>query len=287
MTTTKINMGESVRTRLNNIARAEGSDFAQLLMRFALERVLYRIGKSKYHKQFLLKGAMLFALWYNMPHRATRDIDLLAYGDNDLEIIRKIFQEIAMLPCDDGFIFDVNRITTERILQKNTYVGVKVKIRGELAKARCQVDIDVGFGDAVTPGPVQSTYPVLIKDFPAPELKTYPVYTVVAEKLHAIATHGIENSRVKDYLDLFVIFDREQLDQQLLQKAISATFARRGSVISKTPLIGLTDDFANNPLKQTMWSAFLRKNQLSNKSFQVVVKTLREKLQPILNAAVA
>lgn len=285
MTTTKINMGESVRTRLNNMARAEGSDFAQLLMRFALERVLYRIGKSKYQKQFLLKGAMLFALWYDMPHRATRDIDLLAYGDNDLEVMRKIFQEMVMVSCDDGMIFDVDGITTERILQKNTYVGVKVKIRGSLAKAKFQVDIDVGFGDAVTPEAVHSTYPVLIKDFPAPELKTYPVYTVVAEKLHAIAAHGEQNSRVKDYLDLFVIFEKEQLDQALLQKAISATFARRGTAISKTPLIGLTDDFANNPLKQAMWSAFLRKNQLADKSFQTVVKTLREKLQPVLDAA--
>lgn len=281
--TIKINMGESVRARLNNIARAEGSDFAQLLMRFALERVLYRIGKSKYHKQFLLKGAMLFALWYDMPHRATRDIDLLAYGDNDLEIIKKIFQEIVLLPCDDGLNFDVNGITTERILQRNTYVGVKVKIRGEIAKARCQVDIDVGFGDAVTPGPVQSTYPVLIKDFPAPELKTYPVYTVIAEKLHVIAAHGIENSRVKDYLDLFIILERKQLDQALLQKAITATFIRRGTAISKNPLIGLSDEFASNPLKQTMWSAFLKKNQLPDKSFGVVVQALRGKLQPVLN----
>lgn len=286
MTITKINMGESVRARLNNIARSEGSDFAQLLIRFALERVLYRIGKSKYQKQFLLKGAMLFALWYDMPHRATRDIDLLAFGNNDLEIMKKIFQEMMMIPCDDGMIFDANEITTERILQKNTYVGVKVKICGSLAKARCQVDIDVGFGDAVTPEAVQSTYPVLIKDFPTPELNTYPVYTVVAEKLHAIASHGAQNSRVKDYLDLLVIFEREQLNPQLLQKAITATFARRGSVISKTPLIGLTDEFANNPLKQTMWSAFLRKNKLSDKSFPGVVKTLRAKLQPILDAAV-
>lgn len=285
MTTTKTDMAESVRARLLNITRnTKQSGFENILLRFALERLLYRIGQSRYKNQFLLKGAMLFALWYDMPHRATRDIDLLAYGDNDLEIMKKIFQEIAQLPCDDGIVFDINGITVERILQKNTYLGVKVKIKSELAKAKSQISIDVGFGDAVTPGAVQSTYPVLIKDFPAPELKTYPVYTVVAEKLHAIATHSEQNSRVKDYLDLFVIFEKEKLDQALLQKAISATFARRGTVISKIPLVGLTDDFANNPLKQTMWSAFLKKNQLRDKSFQSVVKTLREKLRPVLDA---
>ncbi|HLB56361.1 MAG TPA: nucleotidyl transferase AbiEii/AbiGii toxin family protein [Coxiellaceae bacterium] len=284
---TKKNIAESVRARLLNITHnSKQSGFENILLRFMLERLLYRIGQSRYQKQFLLKGAMLFALWYDMPHRQTRDLDLLAFGDNDLLVMKKIFQEIATLSFDDGIIFDVERITVVRILEETSYVGVKVTIPAELAKATNKIQIDVGFGDAVTPGPVDSQYPVLIKEFPSPQLQTYPVYTVVAEKLHAIAFHGAANSRVKDYLDLFVIFEREQLNQQLLQKAITATFARRGTVISKIPLIGLTDEFANNPLKKTMWSAFLRKNQLADKSFQSVVKTLRGKLQPILDAAV-
>ncbi|MDP1573766.1 MAG: nucleotidyl transferase AbiEii/AbiGii toxin family protein [Coxiellaceae bacterium] len=284
---TKTNMAESVRARLLNITRnSKQSGFENILLRFMLERTLYRIGQSRYQKQFLLKGAMLFALWYDMPHRQTRDIDLLAFGDNDLLAVKKIFQEIAKIPFDDGIVFDIEHITVERILEETAYIGVKVTIPAELAKAIGKIQIDVGFGDAVTPGPVDSQYPVLIKEFPSPQLQTYPVYTVVAEKLHAIAFHGAANSRVKDYLDLFVIFEREQLDPRLLQKAITATFARRGSVISKTPLIGLTDDFANNPLKQTMWSAFLRKNKLSDKSFPAVVKTLRGKLQPILDVAI-
>ena len=149
-TKTKINMAESVRARLLNISsNTKQSGFENILMRFMLERLLYRVGESRYKDQFLLKGAMLFALWYDMPHRATRDIDLLAYGDNDLDVMKKIFQEIVALPCNDGVIFDTDGIMVTRILQKNTYIGVNVKIKGELAKARCQVNIDVGFGDAV------------------------------------------------------------------------------------------------------------------------------------------
>ena len=220
-----------------------------------------------------------------MPHRTTIDMDLLAFGDNDLLIMKKTFQEIANIPFEDGVVFDVANIKVERILEETAYVGVQLTIPAEVAKAKCNLQIDIGFGDAVTPGPVQSTYPTLIKDFPAPQLRTYPVYTVVAEKLHAIAFHGVKNSRVKDYLDLLVILERETLDKNILSKAIHATFARRGSTISATPLVGLSDDFANDPSKQVIWGSFLKRNKLPEKSFSLVVKTLREKLQPILIAA--
>lgn len=279
------NLAESVRARLHNIAKAQQTDLQQMMERFALERVLYRIGQSKYNKQFMLKGAMLFSLWYDMPHRMTRDIDLLGFGGSDLQAMKKIFHEIISIACDDGVIFDVNKIVVERILEETSYVGVKVTIPAELAKARLMAQIDVGFGDAVTPGPVQSTYPTLIKDFPAPQLRTYPVYSVVAEKLHAIAFHGLGNSRLKDYLDLSVILERERLDKNTLAKAIAATFARRGSTITGEPLIGLSDEFANDNAKQIMWRSFLQKNRLPEKSFLEVVKILRGKLQPILDSA--
>src|SRR3990167_1051398 len=201
------NLAESVRARLHNIAKAQQTDLQQMMERFALERVSYRIGQSKYNKQFMLKGAMLFSLWYDMPHRPTRDMDLLGVGDSDLLAMQKTFQEIISLPCDDGINFDSSSVTVVRILEMTAYSGVKVTIQGTLAKARCKVSIDVGFGDAVTPGPIQSTYPTLIKDFPAPQLRTYPVYTVIAEKVHAIAFHGIRNGRMKDYLDLLVILE--------------------------------------------------------------------------------
>ena len=251
--------------------------------RFALERVLYRIGQSQYNKQFMLKGAMLFSLWYDMPHRMTRDIDLLGSGDSDLASMKKIFQEMISISCNDGIIFYANKIVVERILEETSYVGVKVTIPAELAKARLMAQIDVSFGDAVTPGPVQSTYPTLINDFPAPQLRTYPVYSVIAEKLHAIAFHGLGNSRLKDYLDLSVILERERLDKNTLAKAVAATFARRGSAITAKPLIGLSDEFANDHAKQIMWRSFLQKKRLSEKSFPEIVKILRGKLQPILN----
>lgn len=191
-------LAASVRARLLNIAKAEGSNFDQVLVRYALERFLYRLGRSPHADRFLLKGALLFTLWYDMPHRPTRDADLLGFGPSDLESIGRTFRDIASIAVDDGITFDSGSVSAEEIRKEAGYAGARVVMTGNLAGARCRTQIDIGFGDAVTPGPVQSEYPVLLEDIPAPRLRTYPVYTVVSEKLHAIALLGMTNSRVKD-----------------------------------------------------------------------------------------
>lgn len=280
------NLGASVRARLLNIAKAENADFNQVLVRYALERFLYRLSKSAHANNFLLKGAMLFNLWYDMPHRPTRDADLLGFGPSDLESIGQTFRDIVLVVADDGIVFDQASVSVEEIRKAAGYAGARIIISAELARARCKTQIDVGFGDAVTPGPVDAVYPVLIADFPAPLLRTYPVYTVVAEKLHAIEILGMTNSRLKDYLDLSVLLDREDLNPTTLASAIAATFARRGTVLPKELPIGLSDEFANDLSRRALWSAFLRKNELASLPLLKVVTALRGKLWPALvNAA--
>ena len=158
-------------------------------------------------------------------------------------------------------------------------------ITGELARARCKTQIDIGFGDAVTPGPVQSEYPVLLKDFPAPRLRTYPVYTVISEKLHAIALLGMTNSRVKDYLDLWVMLDRESLNMNRLAQAISATFMRRGMTVPTKMPTGLSDEFAADPSRQVLWTAFVKKNELAMIPLADVVARIRSGLEPAIGLA--
>ena len=236
----------SVRARLLNVAKAQGVDFNQVLVRFALERILYRLTQTRYTDHFLLKGALLFTLWYDMPHRATRDADLLGFGASDPESVAQAFREIAAVAVDDGIVFDPGSVAVEEIRKEAGYGGIRVIIAGELAKARCKTQIDVSFGDAVTPGPVDSIYPVLLEDLPAPRLRAYPIYTVIAEKLHAIALLGMTNSRVKDYFDLSMLLERERLDADLLAQAIKATFERRGMAAPAELPIGLTDEFARD-----------------------------------------
>lgn len=278
-------LATSVRARLLNVAKERGVDFNQVLVRFALERILYRLSQSEYADHFLLKGALLFTLWYDMPHRATRDADLLGFGANDLESVIQTFQDITSVAVDDGIVFDPASVVAEEIRKDAGYAGARILISGELAGARCKTQIDIGFGDAVTPGPVDATYPVLLADLPSPRLRTYPVYTVVAEKLHAIALLGMTNSRMKDYLDLSVLLDRETMDANLLAQAIKATFERRGMAVPTTLPVGLTDEFAADPSRQVLWQAFIKKNEIAFEPLPAIVDRLRAALGAALRLA--
>lgn len=275
----------SVRARLFNIAKAEGSDFNQMLVRYTLERLLYRISTSAYADQFLLKGALLFTLWYDMPHRPTRDVDLLGFGPSDLTTLTETFREISAGPCPDGLVFDAGSVRAEEIRKDAGYAGARVLVTATLAGARSQAQVDIGFGDAVTPAPVAALFPVLLHDLPSPQLRTYPVYTVIAEKLHAITLLGMTNTRLKDYLDLHVILGRETLDMALLARAVAATFARRATVVPTTLPVGLSDVYAFEPTRVLLWRAFIRRNALSLIPLENIVQGLREKLLPVLDEA--
>ncbi|MGJ7544535.1 nucleotidyl transferase AbiEii/AbiGii toxin family protein [Variovorax sp. LT1R16] len=275
-------LAASIRARLLKVAKAQGVDFNQVLVRFALERMLYRLSQSAHADRFVLKGALLFTLWYDMPHRATRDADLLGFGPSDLASVAQTFREIAGVAVEDGITFDPASVTVEEIRKDAGYAGARVLMDADIARARCKTQIDVGFGDAVTPEPIDATYPVLLTDLPTPRLRAYPVYTVVSEKLHAIAVLGMTNSRLKDYLDLSVLLEREALDADTLARAIAATFIRRGMAVPGSSLLGLTDEFANDPSRQALWRAFLRKNDMALQPLTRVVAMLRDRLAPAM-----
>ena len=217
-----------------------------------------------------------------MPHRTTRDADLLGFGPSDLESIAQTFRDIASVQVEDGIVFDPASVNVEEIRKDAGYAGARVLITGEIANARCKTQIDIGYGDAVTPGPIPAVYPVLITDLPAPLLRTYPVYTVISEKLHAIALLGMTNSRLKDYLDLWVLLDREELNADTLARAIAATFIRRGMPVPAMLPVGLTDEFSTDASRQAMWHAFLKKNDMAITSLSEVVTKLRTLLGPAL-----
>ena len=270
----------SVRARLLNVAKATGTDFNLVLVRFALERLLFRLSTSAHSDRFVLKGALLFTLWYDLPHRATRDADLLGFGPSDTGSMAGVFRDIASVAVDDGIVFDPASVRVGVIRKDAGYGGVRVTLNGKLANARCVAQVDVGFGDAVTPGPTDAVYPVLLDDLPAPRLRTYPVYTVVAEKLHAIVVLGMVNSRLKDYLDLVVIMEREALDEPTLALAIAATFQRRGTALPNAPPLGLSDEFALDPTRIALWQSLLKKNNIVHRPLVDVVTVLRVALWP-------
>lgn len=269
MATDKVrNLAASVRQRLLNVAKERGDEFNLILARYALERLLYRMSVSPHGERFVLKGALLFAVWGVDDHRPTRDADLLGFGDSGLAALVGVFREICVVPCEDGIMFDPDSIAAAPIAEEKVYSGVRVTLRAELAGARIPVQIDVGFGDAVTPEPESVIYPVLL-DAPAPKLRAYPVATVVAEKFHAVTVLGMGNSRMKDFHDLQVIASRFEIETDLLARAIAATFERRKTPIPEGVPIALGPEFATDKAKQGQWAAFLRRNRLDDKAYSL------------------
>ena len=276
------NLGVSIRDRLLNKARAEKRDYNLMLTRYALERLIYRISISPYRDQFLLKGALLFDLWFDVPHRPTRDVDFLGYGPADILHLEGVFRELCAIDVKDGIEFQAKTVKAAEIRKEANYAGVRVILIGVLAGAKCSVQADIGFGDAVVPGPEEVTYPVLLDDNPAPQLRAYPRYTVVAEKLEASVSLGMLNSRMKDYFDLWVLVTYAEFDNAILRKAIQATFERRSTPLPAKLPIGLSDEFANDGQKNKQWLAFLHKNGIAPKSLAEIVTDLRNFLWPLL-----
>jgi predicted nucleotidyltransferase component of viral defense system len=281
MSTSK-NLAASVQARLLNIAKAEGRDFGQVLTKFSLERLLYRLSKSKHADSFLLKGALLFDLWFDVPLRPTRDIDLLGFGLAELPHVMGVFDDLCQMSVEDGVVFLADSIKAAEIRKEANYAGIRVSMVALLGNARTAIQVDIGYGDAVTPAPETATYPVLLEDLPAPQLRVYPRYTVVAEKVETIATLGIANSRMKDYFDLWVLRQQGEFDSEVLRLAIAATFARRERPLPSQVPVGLSDAFAADLQKQRQWQAFLKKNQLEQTELAVVVQALRDWLHPLL-----
>jgi predicted nucleotidyltransferase component of viral defense system len=278
----KTNIATSIRQRLRNLARERGEDFQQLLVSYALERVLYRLGQSRHRDRFVLKGALLFRLWFDLTQRPTRDADFLGFGNAEPEEFAEVFREIAGMVEEDGLVFDAGSVKVVDIRKEAGYPGVRVSMAATLDGARIPVQCDIGFGDAVTPAPLQQTYPTLL-DMPAPVLAVYPLETVVAEKLEAIVKLASFNSRVKDYFDLWVLMRYENLDRSLLPTAVRATFARRNTALPLTLPVGLAPSFAVE--RQAMWQAFLTRSTLSAPPLAEVLEELRAQCWPVLQAA--
>lgn len=283
------NVSASVRQRLMNLSRQRGEDYQLVLTRYGLERLLYRLAQSPHADQFILKGAVLFQLWTGQPHRPTRDLDLLGMGNPSTDRMRSLFQDVCDSEvADDGLTFPTGAVQAEQIKDDDEYQGIRLRITAHLGNARIPLQVDIGFGDAVTPEPQTVTYPTLL-EFPAPRLQAYPRETVVAEKFQAMVQLGMANSRMKDFYDVWTLARQFKFDGQQLCDSIRATFERRQTALPATAPLALTIEFSADRNKSIQWNAFLRKGRLldSPPTLDEVVKLLKSFLMPPTLAIVA
>jgi hypothetical protein len=276
------NLVASVRDRLLQLAQKQNETFQSLLTRYCLERLLYRLSQSPHRETFILKGALLFALWSDQPHRPTRDVDLLGRGENSVERLEQVFREICAHPVeDDGLTILAETVRAERIRADEEYEGVRVRCEAHLGNARIGVQADIGFGDVVTPAVAVVTYPTLLR-FPAPVLLAYPQETVISEKFQAMVLLGIGNSRMKDFYDVWVMARQFVFQGPTLSRAIRATFQRRQTAVPGEPPLALSAAFHTDRDKQQQWQAFVRKGKLASARVELeqVVTVLRDFLMP-------
>ena len=286
--TQKKNAAASVKQRLLNVGKKTGEDFQLLLTRYAIERLLFRLGASEHAKSFVLKGAMLFALWTGELHRPTRDVDLLGFGENSDERLASVFRALcAEEIADDGLVFEPGSVAVEQIREEDEYGGRRVTFTVKLGQARVTLQVDVGFGDAITPAAETVEYPTLLGMEP-PKLRAYPKETVVAEKVEAMVKLGLANSRMKDFYDLLVLSRTFPFEGRRVRDAIAATFKRRGTDVPAAPPVALTEEYVADDAKLKQWKAFVRRSSLEKRVgelSEVIAELSLFVLPPLLAAA--
>jgi predicted nucleotidyltransferase component of viral defense system len=278
------NIAASVRARLLNLSRERKQPLQLLLTRYALERLLYRLSLAPHRDRFVLKGAMLFTIWFQDPFRPTQDLDLLGFGNPDPDTMLAIFREVCAIAADDGIAFDGAALTVEHIREDLEYGGLRLKTNASLDGARIRVLIDIRFGDAVEPEELE--LPILL-DPPAPRLRVYRRETVIAEKFQAMVMLGRANSRMKDFYDIWMLARSKDFAGDSLPRAIRATFERRRTAIPAERPDALTRAFAEDPVKEQQWSSFVQDVAVQPGPLEQVVDDLAAFLMPQSAAALS
>ena len=285
------NVIASIRTRLFNRAKTEQTEFQLFLDRYGCERFLYRLGKSEFRDQCILKGASLLALWMDDPYRATRDVDLLAYGENDEETVRGVMATVCNVSCpEDGVAFDIDTLKVSAIRDGQGYGGQRATLLALLGVAKCNIQVGFGFGDVVVPGPEEARLPTLIDGIPAPFLRTYPQVSSIAEKFESMVQLGIGNSRMKDFYDIWALSEAFAFDGPELQEAVAKCFDRRGTPWRTEIPEALTPAYYSNPQVQDYRTAYGHRGGLFNappSAFEVVGDRIRSFLGPVRDSTLA
>lgn len=279
------NLAHSVAQRLLNFSKEKNEDFNFVLARYGVERLLYRLTQSQEGGRFILKGASLFLVWFGHSFRTTRDVDLLGMGSPSIESLSDLFRTLcnADSTAIDGLTFLADSVQAGRIKEDQEYEGVRVQLRAMLGRSRIDLQVDIGFGDTITPAAERITFPTLL-DGPAPIMLAYPPYTSIAEKFHAMVSRDLANSRMKDFYDICVMFRSFQLKAEILAEAIRKTNERRGTGLPTKLPVALTKSFWNDTLKQGQWNAFVKRSRLTLPmgNLESVILELRGHLQPTL-----
>lgn len=277
------NISASVKNRLLNCSRTDKRPFNEILQYFAMERFLYRLSCSSHADRFILKGALMLRAWNSPEFRPTMDIDLLGRTSNEEQSIVGQFRDIMSVDVEpDGLTFEPDTINIEKITEDADYEGVRLRFKAKLDTAIINMQVDIGFGDIVYPGPEKASIPVIL-DFPVPEILCYSRESTIAEKFEAMEKLGILNSRMKDFYDIWLLSRQFHFNGPRLAEAIRRTFKQRETELT-LEIDAFEKHFINE--KQIQWAAFYRKLKQEHipASFTDIVADIKDFLIPVVTS---
>jgi len=279
------NKAASIQARLENIAKVENIAFDMILLMYIQERFLYRLAKSPYAEDFLLKGGLLLFAMSRFKGRSTKDIDFLADKTTfDIHTIRRIINEVCEIECDDGIKFDSKNFEIIKIKEETNYEGIRIKINSYLGKAKKFFQIDIGFGDTVYPAKLRIEYPLLLEKEKL-FLYVYPEESIISEKFEAMLSLSTINSRMKDFYDICWLLNQKSYDGTLLKEAINKTLRRRKTHLEKLPEI-FTEAFYIDKIRIKLWDAFIQRIGKEEISFKIVMEDIKTFLFPVYNSII-
>lgn len=274
----------SVKDRLKNRSKESGKTLQELFTVYGLERTIYRLSISKYVDNFTLKGGIfLYALFEGSYARSTTDIDFLAQKiSNEVEDMKAVFMEIFSMAAEDPLRFDLDSLNVVSITEFKKYHGVNVSIFAYLDRTKIPISIDIGFGDVIVPGKTEMDFPVLLSD-DIPRIYAYSVASSIAEKFEAIVSLAYDNSRFKDFYDIYVLAHSNNFDGVELTEALKETFENRHT--SMNEIVVFEHDFADDPIRQSRWKSFVKKKRaMLPITMEETIETLRVFLLPVVES---
>ena len=277
-------MAASVLARLKNESRSRGIRFQQLIMLFAQEELARRISKSRFKNNLVLKGGFLLFTISNTAFRPTVDADYsLEKFSNNLENIKMMVEEILSIKTENNFIeFEIKGY--QEIAEQQKYPGIRVNLIAIIKNTRTHINLDFAVGDKIIPEIQKRKINTILDDFEKVELLSYPLETIISEKMHAIVSRMELTSRMKDFYDINYLANNYSFNAQIIKEAVIQTFTFRNTPYNfKTveDILRLADDVKIS----RRWTNFCRNVINEELKFEKTLELIVEFLNPPLQAA--
>ncbi|WP_199708722.1 nucleotidyl transferase AbiEii/AbiGii toxin family protein [Coprococcus sp. OM04-5BH] len=232
---------------------------AQLVMQnFMLERLLERISVSKYRQNFILKGGFLIAAMVGLDTRATMDMDATIKGwPVNEESIKNMFLDICKIDLQDDVTFEFKKIG--EIREGDDYTGYRVSLSANYPPMAVPLKLDITTGDKITPREIEYRFKLLLEDREIPVL-AYNLETVMAEKLETVVSRGDQNTRPRDYYDIYILakMQYKNIETEYLRAALDATSKKRGSSEILKEYKNIIDIVRNSDVMIKQWRTYQR-----------------------------